>query len=197
MPSTGSATVLLCTNHVHWPHDGIATVSPCTDHVTEPHDAMLSNVSSVSSAAPICKPDTLLVVLQAPWTALRSGPAAFTEPVFSSCVVVNVPATLGLTTLACIPGSRKILAGTAQHSTVRCWGDTVSKAGGGVGLLTLAKALCCWAWQLAWASSLATTLLRRASASSAAWIRSLSPTCINASAHQRQVRGSWQAVQSG
>lgn len=45
--------------------------------------------------------------------------------------------------------------------------------------LTLAKARCCWAWQLAWASSLATTFLRRASASSAAWIRSLSPICNN------------------
>ena len=43
--------------------------------------------------------------------------------------------------------------------------------------LTLAKARCCWAWQLAWASSLATTFLRRARASSAAWIRSLSPIC--------------------
>lgn len=43
--------------------------------------------------------------------------------------------------------------------------------------LTLAKARCCWAWQFAWASSLATTFLRRASASSAAWIRSRSPIC--------------------
>jgi len=48
---------------------------------------------------------------------------------------------------------------------------------GRVWILTLAKARCCWAWQLAWASSLATTFLRRASASSAAWIRSLSPIC--------------------
>lgn len=42
--------------------------------------------------------------------------------------------------------------------------------------LTLAKALCCWAWQLACASSLVTTRRRRAKASSAAAILSRSPT---------------------
>ena len=52
------------------------------------------------------------------------------------------------------------------------------------GGLTLAKALCCWAWLVAWASSLATTLLRRAKASSAAAILSRSPTCDNADLQQ-------------
>ena len=63
-----------------------------------------------------------------------------------------------------------------------CCGDTASSRQqvytwrAKAGKLTLAKALCCWAWLLAWASSLATTRRRLAKASSAAAILSRSPT---------------------
>lgn len=75
---------------------------------------------AVSSGAPDYKTNTLSVVLQAAWTALHTGPDAFTELASSSRPVVDMPATPSLITLALNTALQKDPGGhsTAQRSEV-------------------------------------------------------------------------------